>query len=361
MDKAFDEAEHIFEHHFTNPAVQHVPMETHGVIAHARPDDEALIITSAQSPFTVRHLVAHTFGISEAKVRVRVPYVGGGFGGKAGIALEPLTYCLSKACGRPVKLLATREEEFNTLPSRQGLDATVKTAVTKEGKITALKVTYLWDAGAYADYGVNVGRAAAYAGAGPYSIDNCWIDSKVVYTNKVFGTAYRGFGHLEVLWGIERNLDLIAEKLGIDPVEIRRRNLLKVGDTTITGELITQGHGRPDLCLEKVIEAISYEPKRSPNRIRPHQGKVRGMGVAMLHKAPAMPTYTSCSAILQFNPDASVSLKISGVDYGQGTYTALAKSRLTPCVFPMRRSVCPGNATLILHPTTGKRSPAALR
>ena len=234
--KGMAEADRVFEFRFQNPPVQHVPMETHVAIVTARADGEVEIVTSAQSPFTVRTLFCRTFGLPLSKVRVRIPYVGGGFGGKAGIHLEPLVYCLSKAAGgRPVKLAATREEEFNTLPSRQGLQSIIKTGVTKDGRITALDATYLWDAGAFADYGVNVGRAAAYSGAGPYVVPNCKLDSLVIYTNKIHGTAYRGFGHLEVLWGIERNMDLVAHALGLDPVEFRRRNLLRVGETTITG------------------------------------------------------------------------------------------------------------------------------
>jgi CO/xanthine dehydrogenase Mo-binding subunit/aerobic-type carbon monoxide dehydrogenase small subunit (CoxS/CutS family) len=326
VDKGFAEAARVFEFKFQNPPVQHVPMETHTAIAQALPGGVVEIVSSAQSPFTVRQLFCHSFGMPLHNVRVRIPYVGGGFGGKAGIHLEPLVYCLSKAAGgRPVKIIATREEEFNTLPSRQGLHSTIKTGVTKDGRITALQIEYLWDAGAYADYGVNIGRAAAYGGAGPYCIPNCKLDSHVVYTNKVFGTAYRGFGHLEVHWAIERNIDLVARGLGIDPIELRRRNLLKVGDTTITGELFTEGHGRPDECLRLVAEEIGWRDERASLPVPTGSGKVRGKGLAMLQKAPAMPTYTSCSATIKFEGDGSATVLVSGVDYGQGTYTALTQ------------------------------------
>ena len=187
-------------------------------------------------------------------------------------------------------------------------------------RLTALEATYTWDAGAYADYGVNVGRAAAYSGAGPYALEHCSIDSYVVYTNKVYGTAYRGFGHLEVLWGVERAIDQMARALDLDPVEFRKRNLLKEGDTTITGEAFTAGHGKPIECLEAAAKAIEWgQPSAPPSDAR----KVRGKGVAMLHKAPAMPTYTSCAAILKLDEDGAADVLVSGVDYGQGTYTVL--------------------------------------
>ncbi len=306
---------------FYNPPVQHVPMETHASIAQALPESRVEIWTSSQSPYTVRHLLSACLGLPHAAIRVHVPYVGGGFGGKAGLGLEPLATVLSRAAGgRPVLVTATREQEFNTTPSRQGLHSTIKIGAARDGRITALEATYVWDAGAYADYGVNVGRAAAYSGAGPYAIDHCSIDSYVVYTNKVYGTAYRGFGHLEVLWGIERAMDQMARKLGLGPAEFRRRNLLKEGDTTITGELFTAGHGKPVECLDAVAKAIDWgRPSDAPSA--PH--KVRGKGIAMLHKAPAMPTYTSCAAVIKLDEDGAADVLVSGVDYGQGTYTVL--------------------------------------
>jgi len=324
VERGFAQAHRVFEHSFQNPPTPHVPLETHAVIARALSRGRMEITTSAQSPFTVRNLMAVAFGLPHNNIRVRIPYVGGGFGGKAGIHFEPICYLLSReAGGRPVKLVSTREEEMNTLPSRQGLKTQIKTGVDEDGKIVAFKVRYLWDAGAHADYGVNIGRAAATAGAGPYNVPNCHVDSLVVYTNKVFGTAYRGFGHLEVMWGVERNLDLIATAMGIDPYAIRMRNYLKPGDTTITGELFTENHGRPDLCLDQVAQSIGWSQRPRPPAGVP-AGKVRGYGIASLHKAPAMPVSTSCSCVIKFNEDASVNVMVSGVDYGQGTYTALA-------------------------------------
>lgn len=336
FDQAFSEADVTLTASFYNPPVQHAPMETHASVAQALPGNRIEIWTSSQSPYTVRHLMSVCFGLPHADVRVHVPYVGGGFGGKAGLGLEPLAYVLSRAAnGRPVKVTATREQEFNTLPSRQGLHSTIEIAASRDGKIVALKSTYVWDAGAYADYGVNIGRAAAYSGAGPYCIDNCWIDSFVVYTNKVFGTAYRGFGHLEVMWGIERAMDMMARKLGMDPADFRRRNLLKDGDTTITGESFTPGHGNPHQCLESVAEAIDWGTPSEPS---PDPHKVRGKGLAMLHKAPAMPTYTSCAVVIKLDEDGGCDILVSGVDYGQGTYTVLRQVAAEELRIPVEKT-----------------------
>lgn len=334
FEAGLERSDLVVSEHFYNPPAPHVPLETHAVVARAISQERMEVYTSAQSPYTVRNLLAHAFGLPPGNIRVHVPYVGGGFGGKAGIHLEPLAYCLSQAAGgRPVKLVATREEEFNTLPSRQGLDTEITIGVTKDGLILAFKAVYVWDAGAYADYGVNIGRAGAYSGAGPYRIENCWIDSFVVYTNKLFGTAYRGFGHLEVMWGVERAIDIAARRLGIDPYEFRMRNLLRPGDTTITGERITPGHGRPDKCLEAVAAAIGWGEGSTPAG----PNKARGKGIAVLHKAPAMPADTSCSAVIKLNEDASADVLISGIDYGQGTYTALRQIAAEELKLPIEK------------------------
>jgi len=335
FDAAYAGSDVTLEASFTNPPVQHVPMETHATIAHVTAERRVEIWTSSQSPYTVRHLMSVAFDIPHASIRVHVPYVGGGFGGKAGLGLEPLAFVLSREAGRPVKVVATREEEFNTLPSRQGLHSTIQIGTTSDGKLTALKATYTWDAGAYADYGVNIGRAAAYSGGGPYSIDNCWIDSRVVYTNKIFGTAFRGFGHLEILWGIERAMDQMAHKLGMDPAAFRRMNLLKEGDVTITGEAFTAGHGSPVACLDAAAEAIDWDtPSAEPEA--PHI--VRGKGIAVLHKAPAMPTYTSCAVVIKLDEDGAADVLVSGVDYGQGTYTVLRQIAAEELKIPIEKS-----------------------
>jgi CO/xanthine dehydrogenase Mo-binding subunit len=353
LEKGFGEAELIERTSFYNPPVQHVALETHVSIAQALPGGKVQIWTSAQSPFTVRNLFSVCFGIPHENIRVKVPYVGGGFGGKAGINLEPLCYVLSKkAGGFPVKLTMTREEEFNTIPSRQGLYSEFKTGVTRAGQITALHVRYYWDAGAYADYGVNIGRAAAYSGAGPYEIPNCSIDSYVIYTNKVFGTAYRGFGHLELLWGVERNMDIVARKIGMDPVEFRLKNALRPGSITITGEKITDHHGRVDKCLEVVASDIGwngYETEQEREKEK-QNGKVRGKGVALLHKAPAMPTFTSTAIVLKLNENGSVDLMTSLVDFGQGTYTTLAQIAAEELKIPIEKINVPWDSDTSFTP-----------
>ena len=194
-------------------------------------------------------------------------------GGKAGIHLEPLVACLSrKAGGRPVRLQATREEEFSLLPCRSALTYRIKTGVRSDGRITAQQMTMFWDAGAYADYAVNVTRASGFSASGPYELPNATVDAYTIYTNKPYGTAYRGFGHVEFFWGLERHMELVAQAIGMDSLEFRRRNLLKPGSLTMTGEVITENTGDPLACLEAAATSIDY------GRLTPEEAEHHPMG-----------------------------------------------------------------------------------
>lgn len=315
VEAGFARSDLIVENTFYQPQVLHVPLETHVSIGKWSTEDRIKIWTSAQSPFAVRNLLSVAIGVPRSKIEVVVPYVGGGFGRKAGIHLEALAVCLSKAAnGRPVKIQATREQENTTLPCRQGLLAKIKTGVSRSGKILAEQIEYLWDAGAYADYGVNIGRAAGYSAVGPYEIDNVRVDSYTIYTNYIFGTAYRGFGHAEFFWAVERQRDLIAKELDMDPVEFRMKNLLKPGSITITGEKIGEHTGRVDKCLALAAEKIGWPLVKTEKEkeIERKTGKYRGKGIAVLHKAPAMPPNTASSAIIQMKTATQSVAPLSG-------------------------------------------------
>ncbi len=327
VEKAFAESDLVLESEFSLPAAAHVPMETHASIAQADPySDRVKIWSSAQSPFGIKQLLAKAMSIKESDIHVIIPYIGGGFGAKAGIHLEPLVTLLSKAAkGLPVKLVSTREQDLSQLPLRASMRARVKTGVMNDGKITALKAYYDWDSGAYADYGVNVGKTAVYSGAGPYEVPNVELHSRTIYTNKTFSTAYRGFGHLEFLWAIERQMDLMAQKLDMDPYDLRMVNILKPGKHTISGELITESTGSPSDCLNAVAKEIGWTGYQSEEERQAQikTGKVRGKGLALLHKAPAMPSSTSTAAVMQMDGEGNVKVMIGAIDMGQGSNTAM--------------------------------------
>lgn len=339
VDKGFAQSDFILEREYTNPSVQHVPMETHVAIGQWKVGDRVDIWSSAQSGFTVRNLFCHTFGLPHRNVRVMIPHVGGGFGGKAGISLEPLACLLSRASrGRPVMLKASREEEFSLLACRSGLVYRIRTGVSREGKIMAQKMTMYWDSGAYADYAVNVTRASGYSAAGPYEIPNAWLDAYTIYTNKPFGTAYRGFGHVEFSWGLERHLNLVARTIDMDPLEFRRLNALKQGGITLTGEKITANSGNVTKCMDAVAEEVAYG-SLTPEE-EEHQrltGRRIAKSVVALHKAPAMPPFTSTAVVVKMNEDATVTVNLALTEIGAGTYTSIAQIVAEELGFPFER------------------------
>lgn len=327
VEKGFEEAEWIIDREYTNPSVQHVPMETHVAIVQWKLGDDVTIWTSAQSPFTVRNLFCYAFKLPLNKVRVVIPHVGGGFGGKAGIHIEPLVACLSrKAGGAPVKFQATREEEFSLLPCRSALTYRIKTGVSSDGKILAQQMWMYWDAGAYADYAVNVTRASGYSAAGPYEIPNAHLDAYTIYTNKPYGTAYRGFGHVEFFWGLERHMELVAHAIGMDPLKFRLKNALRPGSVTLTGEVITEHTGNVVKCLDAAAQAINYG-QLTPDELAREKatGLKIGKGIAALHKAPAMPPFTATATIIKMNSDGSVNVNLALTEMGQGSATALGQ------------------------------------
>ncbi|HRY79335.1 MAG TPA: xanthine dehydrogenase family protein molybdopterin-binding subunit, partial [Spirochaetia bacterium] len=338
-EKGFAESEWVVEREYSCPSVQHVPMETHVAIAKWERGDRVTVWTSAQSPFTVRNLMCVAFKLPHNNVRVHIPYVGGGFGGKAGIGVEPLVAVLSRAAGgKPVKFQATREEEFSLLPCRSALTYRLKTGVSSEGKILAQEMTLYWDSGAYADYAVNVTRASGYSASGPYEIPNAKVDSYTIYTNKPYGTAYRGFGHVEFHWALERHMELVAEAIGMDPLEFRRRNALRPGSKTLTGEEITSHTGNVLKCIDKAAASIGYGKLTPAEAAREKKtGWKIGKGVAALQKAPAMPSYTATAVFLKMNEDGTVTVNLALTDYGQGTYTSIRQIVAERLGFPLEK------------------------
>lgn len=324
-EAAFRSAPVSVEGRFSFPPGDHAALEPRAVEAEVRPDGRILVRSSTQSPFGVRTLLSKCLGVPEGLIEVVAPAVGGGFGGKAGIQLEPLACLLSQAVGgRPVRLVNTREQDLLTSPGRPGLEARVALAAEADGTLVGADLEFLFDSGGYADYAVNVSRAAGYACTGPYRIPNVKADSLCVYTNHPFATAYRGFGHIELSYAVERAMDLLAEKLGMDPAELRLKNAARPGDTVPTGAVLDPNTGDLPACIRKVLGRLEWEAG-ARTEVRGADGRrlVRAKGVACFWKAPAIPTFTDAGAVLQFTEDGSVSLATGVVEIGQGTFTGL--------------------------------------
>lgn len=323
IEVGFKESDVIIDETFHYMGGDHVAMETRATIAEIQSDGQIIISSTTQAPFVVRALISEFFNIPTGKIVVKAPPIGGGFGGKAGIQLEALAYLLSKAVGgRKVKIVNTREQDLTASPGRIGFEGRVKLGCTKDGKIKAMDLLYLFDAGAYSDYSVNISRAAAIASTGPYNVDNVSCDSLCIYTNHPFTNAYRGFGHMELAYAIERALDVMAEKLDMDPARLRIINSIKPGDFSPTGSLMDGNTGDLIKCIEKAKELLKWEDG-TYEKIDEHT--VRAKSLTCLWKAPAMPTNTDAGAIITFNEDGTMNLHCSIVEIGQATQTGLAQ------------------------------------
>lgn len=320
LEGGFKDADFILEDTYTVPRYAHCAIETHVAIGKFDYSGRLTVWSSSQSPHTQRHLFAEALGLGHKDVRVIAPHVGGGFGGKAGVTMEIIPAALAtKLKGYAVKLRYSREQEFINTYQRLGVVAKIKMGVSKAGKITALDHKIYWDAGAYVEYGANVVNAVGLSAIGPYKIDNVSIDSVCIYTNLPPGGAYRGFGYSEMLFGLESHVTRVANEMGIDQIEFRRMNAIKVGDTTAYGAKMNP-NGLLE-CIDKVTKAIDWENKP----VSDNPNTVIGKGFSLFWKAPAMPPNASSSAFLKFNEDASINLIISGMDIGQGYQTVMAQ------------------------------------
>jgi CO/xanthine dehydrogenase Mo-binding subunit len=315
VERAFNTADQIFEHTFRTQQVLHVPLEP--FVSAADPGDSTLTIhTASQSPSFVRIEIARLLGWPENKVRVKVPYLGGGFGAKLYIKLEALVAALALLARRPVKISLTMEEQFYTL-TRHAATLRIKSGVSKDGRITARQCEIWWNGGAYADIGPRVTQKSGFTAAGPYDIENVHIDSYALYTNLPPAGALRGFGIPQLVWAYEGHTDMIARALKMDPVEFRRKNLLRNGRPQATGTVLK------DTATERVLERLASRLAWDRPFDRGSGSVRRGRGIAIGIKASISPT--TSVAIVNLYADGSCALYSSTVDMGQGSDTAMAQ------------------------------------
>jgi CO/xanthine dehydrogenase Mo-binding subunit len=308
----FTEADHVFEDVFTFPRVQHYSMEPHATVAHVD-GDHITLWAGTQEPFTLREHLADIFRLPLNKIRVIVPYLGGGYGGKLAVKTEPLAAALSSKAKRPVRLAHSVEESFRTV-TRHPARVRIKTGVAKDGMLVARQCVIHMETGAYADAGPRVTQKAGYRCFGPYRMAHMKTDAYTVYTNTVPAGAYRGFGTLQVTWAYESQMDIIAQKLGLDALEFRRKNLLK------KGEPYTPGDTPVDCDLEAGLLRLAKEIGWGKKSTRNHGGK--GLAVCMKDGGG---TYKVSSAAVKMNADGSIVLLTGTVEVGQGARTALSQ------------------------------------
>src|SRR5688572_9371004 len=314
-DGAFDTAHRVFEHRFRTQQVMHTPLEPLVSVAEST-ESSITIHTASQSPSFVRIEIARLLGWPENRVRVRVPFLGGGFGAKLYIKLEALVAVLSLMTRRPVKVSLTMEEQFFTI-TKHASTFHIKSGVSKDGRIVARECEEWWNGGAYADIGPRVTQKSGFTAPGPYDIEHVAVDSYALYTNLPPAGALRGFGIPQLVWAYESHTDLMARELGLDPVEFRRRNLLREGRPQATGTILRDA--ATDRVLERLANLMDWDKPfdRGNGAVR------RGRGIAIGFKACVSPT-TSLAAV-SVNADGSCTVYCGTVDMGQGSDTAMAQ------------------------------------
>lgn len=328
-------ADHIFEGEYRVHQVQQASIEPHVVVTWWDEDDRMVIRTSTQVPFHVRRMVAPLLGLPVKRIRVVKPRIGGGFGGKQEMLIEDLCAHLTIATGRPVRFEYTREQEFTSARSRHPQILRFKTGVTKDGQITAAECYIIGNTGAYGTHGLTVQMVAGFRALTTYNAPYSRFLCDVVYTNIPTPGAYRGYGAPQGLFALEVHMEEIATALGMEVLEFKRRNTIKVGDTLVMS--VALGEGREGIeqkvtssalneCLDIGAQAMGWYDKRGREKTVPGKPHLRkGIGVAVAMHGTGIAGLDMGAASIKLNDDGSFNLLFGATDLGTGADTVLAQ------------------------------------
>ena len=314
--EGFREAELIVENKYYLPRISHCPMETARAQSWLEPDGTLNIRAKKQGVYTWRRGILNYVGLSGAHVRQWEPYIGGSFGGTTSVP-DCIAGLMARKTGRPVNLVFTRKEQFTTHVAREAAVIFVKDGIKKDGTLVAREIKVILDAGAYSGFTPLIVRNAAFGAVATYKISNLKWDSYGVYTNNMLSSSFRSFGAAEINWALEQQMDIIAEKLDMDPVAFRRMNIFHDGDVNCIGE-ITSSCGLGD-CLDKITSTLDWEKPSAPSK-GPWR---RGKGIAIGTKQTTA-GHTICIT-LKVHQEGVVEVRHSACEMGQGVNTVLAQ------------------------------------
>lgn len=319
IEKAFLEADLLVERDYSTPFVEHAYLESESGVAALSPDGKMNVWTGTQMPFEFRTQIAASLGFPEKKVRIITTPLGGGFGGKVSITIQALVALGALRTRRPVKITLTREESLRFHPKKHASFLHYKTGFTKEGKIIANQAKILLDTGPYTDVGPIVIDQACIFSCGPYEIPNVDIEGISVYTNNANGGAMRGFGINQVAFAMEQQLDIAARQLKIDPFELRLRNALEVGKSTISGEILRSSVPIKETIRSAQKTIASLAPFPSEKKV--------GIGIASGFKNVGVGkgSIDNAGAILELTDQGRIRIYVSTVDMGQGNRTVMVQ------------------------------------
>ncbi|MDH3232727.1 MAG: molybdopterin-dependent oxidoreductase [Alphaproteobacteria bacterium] len=317
VEAAWSDCDHIVEKVYETQQQAHAYMEPCAALAEVDDTGKVTIWSSHQSISRVQANVAEALGLSMAKVRAMTPRVGGAFGGKMEATVQPIVAALALKTGKPVKVVLSREDDFQMIRSRHGTRIRMKTGAKSDGTILAREAELFYDAGAYADDSAGVLGFGLLMARGPYNIPNVRCEGHCVYTNKLRAAGFRGFGNPQVTFAGESQMDELADALGMDPIELRLKNAMRNGDKQFGGHTVDVC-GLVD-CLEKVRDQSDWATRRKAGK---SNGTASGIGVACLSHVCGL---LSTGAIVRLAEDGSLVVSTGAVDNGQGSDTALAQ------------------------------------
>jgi CO/xanthine dehydrogenase Mo-binding subunit len=311
VDQGFAQADFVIEERYTTDHSHPAAIEPHGVIAQVDANGRATVWTSSQVPYIVRAGIAETLGLSLSKIRVIVPSLGGGFGGKCDVAYEPHAVALARKAGRPVKLVFSRAEEF-TIPNmtRHPVVVYLKTGVRRDGAITARQATVILDTGGNATHGPACSELATMMAVGPYRIPHLAVEGHAAYTNNTSAGSVRTPTGPQVCWAVEQHTDSLARAVGVDPYAFRMKNLVEEGDEGPTGQIFDRIGVKE--CLERAAALISW------GGAPPAPGEGLGLACGWWLTA-GMPS----SVTLKLNDDGTVTALTGANENGSGAVQGL--------------------------------------
>ncbi len=331
VESALAESAHVFEGTYSTPFVQMAHIEPHISLTSLDNNNRLVIRTSTQVPHHVRRIVAEVLDIPIGRIRVIKPRIGGGFGGKQEILNEEVVSAVTLKTGRPARIEYTREEEFYAARMRHPEWVTFRLGFDENHLLTAIDLNILEDCGAYGPHALTVMSVTSQKALSMYKAPNIRVNGDGVYTNLPIGGAYRGYGAPQAFFPLESLIDEAADKLGVDPIELRMKNVFQVGDDVPIAKILGEGReGFPMVLYSTEIAACLTEGRKLSNwdvlRSQQQSGRYRtGIGLAVSGQGSGIPGIDMGSAFIKMNEDASFNLQVGATDLGTGSDTALAQ------------------------------------
>ncbi|NUU95774.1 aldehyde oxidase [Marinitoga sp. 1135] len=332
VEEEIEKSEIVVKERFYTQAQAHVMMEPHAAYTYLDMQGRLVVVSSTQVPFHVRRILARALGMEISKIRVIKPRVGGGFGGKQGIHGEPYAALVTLKTGKPAKVYYTRKEVFESTYTRHPMRFDVTIGADKDGKIRVIDVRGLSDTGAYGEHALTTFMVAGSKVLPMYNkVKAVRFGGDVVYTNHPPAGAYRGYGAIQANFAIESAMDMLAEKLGMDPVKLREINMIREGETSPIFKIMGEGREgvemivnscKLDECIEKGIKKINWEEKFKAEK---KGTKVKGVGMAIAMQGSGIAKIDMAAATLKLNDDGSFNLLIGATDIGTGSDTILSQ------------------------------------